>query len=90
VCFIPFVFSLAISHSIFLHFRRSRTVKYQHLYPTMSFQETSIEDILSPSNPGSQQETVSQAVALQLMESTNVALEESELAGEWLLVQEQG
>ncbi|KAL9368612.1 hypothetical protein Peur_039811 [Populus x canadensis] len=58
---------------------RSRTVKYQHLYPTMSFQETSIEDILSPSNPGSQQETVSQAVALQLMESTNVALEESEL-----------
>ena len=56
----------------------------------MSFQETSIEDILSPSNPGSQQETVSQAVALQLMESTNVALEESELAGEWLLVQEQG
>ncbi|KAI5602520.1 hypothetical protein BDE02_01G161300 [Populus trichocarpa] len=59
---------------------RSRTVKYQHLYPTMSFQETSIEDILSPSNPGSQQETVSQAVALQLMESTNVALEESELA----------
>ncbi|XP_011013527.1 PREDICTED: uncharacterized protein LOC105117535 isoform X1 [Populus euphratica] len=59
---------------------RSRTVKYQHLYPTMSFQETSIEDIFSPSNPGSQQETVSQAVALQLMESTNVALEESELA----------
>ncbi|XP_061962848.1 centromere protein C-like [Populus nigra] len=59
---------------------RSRTVKYQHLYPTMSFQETSIEDILSPSNPGSQQETVSQAVAFQLMESTNVALEESELA----------
>ncbi|KAL3610586.1 hypothetical protein D5086_001606 [Populus alba] len=59
---------------------RSRTVKYQHLYPTMSFQETSIEEILSPSNPGSQQETVSQAVALQLMESTSVALEESELA----------
>jgi len=56
----------------------------------MSFQETSIEDILSPSNPGSQQETVSQAVALQLMESTNVALEESELVGEWLLLQEQG
>ncbi|KAG6736272.1 hypothetical protein POTOM_060991 [Populus tomentosa] len=68
---------------------RSRTVKYQHLYPTMSFQETSIEVILSPSNPGSQQETVSQAVAIQLTESTSVSLEESELAGEWLLLQEQ-
>ncbi|KAJ6932662.1 hypothetical protein NC651_008178 [Populus alba x Populus x berolinensis] len=71
---------------------RSRTAKYQHLYPTMSSQETFMEKILSPANPGSQQETFSPDVASQLRESTNLAPEESglEVAGEWLLVEEQG
>ncbi|KAL3598451.1 hypothetical protein D5086_006369 [Populus alba] len=71
---------------------RSRTAKYQHLYPTMSSQETFMENILSPANPGSQQETFSPDVASQLRESTNLAPEESglEVAGEWLLVEEQG
>ncbi|CAK7356641.1 unnamed protein product [Dovyalis caffra] len=59
---------------------RSRTVKYQHLYPTMSSQETFMEEILNPSSPASQQETVSQDVASQLRESTKVASEASELA----------
>ncbi|KAJ7003144.1 centromere protein C isoform X2 [Populus alba] len=62
---------------------RSRTAKYQHLYPTMSSQETFMENILSPANPGSQQETFSPDVASQLRESTNLAPEESglEVAG---------
>lgn len=51
-----------------------------------------MEKILSPANPGSQQETFSPDVASQLRESTNLAPEESglEVAGEWLLVEEQG
>ncbi|KAH8514327.1 hypothetical protein H0E87_007238 [Populus deltoides] len=60
---------------------RSRTAKYQHLYPTMSSQETFMEKTLSPANPGSQQETFSPDVASQLRESTNLAPEESGLAG---------
>ncbi|XP_061980092.1 centromere protein C-like [Populus nigra] len=60
---------------------RSRTAKYQHLYPTMSSQETFMEKILSPANPGSQQETFSPDVASELSESTNLAPEESGLAG---------
>jgi hypothetical protein len=56
----------------------------------MSSQETFMEKILSPANPGSQQETFSPDVASQLRESTNLAPEESGLAGEWLLVEEQG
>ncbi|KAI5594040.1 hypothetical protein BDE02_03G049800 [Populus trichocarpa] len=60
---------------------RSRTAKYQHLYPTMSSQETFMEKILSPANPGSQQETFSPDVASQLRESTNLVPEESGLAG---------
>ncbi|KAJ6348159.1 hypothetical protein OIU76_004606 [Salix suchowensis] len=60
---------------------RSRTAKYQHLYPTMSSQETFMENILSPANPGSQRETPSPDVASELRESTNLASEESGLAG---------
>lgn len=60
---------------------RSRTAKYQHLYPTMSSKETFMEKILSPANPGSQQETFSPDVASELRESTNLAPEESGLAG---------
>ncbi|KAJ4835423.1 hypothetical protein Tsubulata_025732 [Turnera subulata] len=70
---------------------RSRTAKYQHLYPTMSSQETIQEDILSPSNHGSQQETAYVDIASQESESNNVVpsegeernltLEETELAG---------
>ncbi|KAF9685221.1 hypothetical protein SADUNF_Sadunf03G0032200 [Salix dunnii] len=69
---------------------RCRTAKYQHLYPTMSSQETFMENILSPANPGSQRETPSPDAASKLRESTNLASEESGLAGEWLLVEEQG
>lgn len=60
---------------------RSRTAKYQHLYPTMSSQETFMENTLSPANPGSQRETPSPDVASELRESTNLASEESGLAG---------
>ncbi|KAJ6696203.1 CENTROMERE PROTEIN C [Salix koriyanagi] len=60
---------------------RSRTAKYQHLYPTMSSQETFMENILSPANPRSQRETPSPDVASELRESTNLASEESGLAG---------
>lgn len=49
-----------------------------------------MENILSPANPGSQRETPSPDVASELRESTNLASEESGLAGEWLLVEEQG
>lgn len=60
-------------------------MKYQHLYPVKSSQETFDEDFLSPSNHDSQQETDNLDGASQLRESANFASEESELAGEQLL-----
>lgn len=66
----------------------------------MSSQETFEEDTLSPSNHGSQQERAYPLVASherdlanvasQQMEPENAASEETELAGEWMLIQELG